>query len=140
MREELTSGDLYCVEHQAIEDVLASIPPEFRRKPRLLRQNIRMALADVFRRGQTVEWLISKLGEWIKSAETKTKHFREVTTWLDDEGYDEDPKVWKTRENRAQSDPVDKQTGRAKVNPIWSDQFGYGTEANTKHTDSSLPD
>ncbi len=102
MQSDTGSGDLYSVDHDAIERVFDSIPPAFRRKPRLLRQNIRRALADIFKRGHTTQWLETRLTKYLSSQEARSPHFREIATWLDDEGYDEDPSVWNKRENRAQ--------------------------------------
>ena len=134
-RDEIGSSDIYSVDHQAIEDVWIHIPTELRRKPRFLRQSIRLALADVFRRGQTVEYLIERMVLYLTSSEARSPHFREIATWLDDEGYDEDSSVWNKRESRAQREPQDKPEVKRKPNPIWSDEGGY-KEVAPKHPDT----
>lgn len=103
---DYSASEAYIVNLEAVERVFMAIPPEHRRRPRVLKQEIRIALADLNRNGHAspawpVDHLIARILAYLASPESASKYFRELTTWLSDGGYDEPDAAWRTRDRRA---------------------------------------
>lgn len=98
----------YCVPYEVVLKVWNAVPPHQKRAPRRCRNAIRMALSrwaeqdGVDPENLTGEKLIHWIGRWCRSPEGKgeTKFPRGLPRWLDDNGWEEDPRTWWQREQR----------------------------------------
>tara|TARA_R100001510_G_C7649102_1_gene206486 strand:- start:59 stop:832 length:774 start_codon:yes stop_codon:yes gene_type:complete len=96
-----TSEEENQIPDELVDSVYSRIPWRARRRPAHTKQAIRVHVHTLSEVHGTVEraaaWLGDRLGDYYASPEGISEYFRNPTTWLEAEGYDEPDEAWASR-------------------------------------------